>query len=1026
MDADRDRKRNKWHHEIDSATSRTRPSDERFPWKELREITNRYLDSKRKLTKSEKDQHITDLIQEHERKEVAIAACAHFLSVETLLMILNSDIRVEPGDNADPTSYFEAIIAAGHERPEALEKSDTVWAFHLISHLTSVKPTQSFSKDLETCVTLLVTRAGSAPQLDDHIRMIVGKICAMFMVELEDHKVKHQWMDAYNTTLWLRNLKTQLQRLPKRSNAKQLLDDSLPTWRAWASWRPHQARLRSLQEIPAHLVDPFQSLIDLEGPDFEFGEDPTLYECLVNRGVNILSYAAENGFELQPATQDGAYRLIERLMTVLSTVCRANSAGTLRALVRLCTKQPINAKMIQIVENLFCAKNDHLIKVALQAYAKTGDLRARDIEGVLGPDLSSKLIKLFSLMRRSPTAQSRKLYKDLFKALTLSGNSISDIWEVAAYVRKTTNDGAEACLQVLETCQAHPAEVAEVIIHGILHNVHTGEADCKAIKMIARSFDVAFDRNKALSKNNSQQVIEFYTSRHLELTAKAQRLEILRISLRAAKPVAAINLSKELEIRLPTTAEDWVSVLPSRIVNFVDIINDEVVEMRFPLDSATRLQRSGMGMQKDQSFSVLLFLDKKGMPAGFCAHFTNEIKVVSDEASHNPWMEMENGKASSPRHCCGRVNRFSYQVSRRLGQYFEERKDWSRPPLKDVYHFVKSLIKSLQSQCVVCGSPIGGSRLRSTTCIRSKCIEVFSHTSTRICLTELWDDPAVVELLLVAAYAAAKSDGPLGLLGNLRVSDSSEREEIYDTLTTMPRPADFVKHSKPGSRHDADGKLTKKELNPVYSKRLFQICHSYHGFLVSAEGSLRIPSMPGDQQFLLASAAPEKEAAFRAHFTTPGATSRVVFHGTPISRLYSILTTGLLNCSGTTLMAHGAVGGSGIYLAEDPHVAWRFGLQHRPSRGSDCWIGNHEYMTRYGVVLGCELVGDHTPISTQIPMSMMLNPGISPDNIFIVQDATMVMVRYVFLVRRNVQAPMAQHIAPAMMSVFTSLRSGVL
>lgn len=62
------------------------------------------------------------------------------------------------------------------------------------------------------------------------------------------------------------------------------------------------------------------------------------------------------------------------------------------------------------------------------------------------------------------------------------------------------------------------------------------------------------------------------------------------------------------------------------------------------------------------------------------------------------------------------------------------------------------------------------------------------------------------------------------------------------------------------------------------------------------------------------------------------------------------------------------------------------------------------------VLLGCELAGTHKFASS---------------NIYVLPDPTVITVRYVFLFPAGATAPIARHVAPAMQSAFSLIRSGL-
>jgi hypothetical protein len=91
-------------------------SNPEFPWAQLRQHTDAYLNKKKKgnLTQVEIEARLMTLMQRHTSKDVAIAACGHRLSPETLRALLVRDVNIDPGNVYGLRSYLQTIIAANH------------------------------------------------------------------------------------------------------------------------------------------------------------------------------------------------------------------------------------------------------------------------------------------------------------------------------------------------------------------------------------------------------------------------------------------------------------------------------------------------------------------------------------------------------------------------------------------------------------------------------------------------------------------------------------------------------------------------------------------------------------------------------------------------------------------------------------------------------------------------------------------------------------------------------------------------
>ena len=90
-----------------------------------------------------------------------------------------------------------------------------------------------------------------------------------------------------------------------------------------------------------------------------------------------------------------------------------------------------------------------------------------------------------------------------------------------------------------------------------------------------------------------------------------------------------------------------------------------------------------------------------------------------------------------------------------------------------------------------------------------------------------------------------------------------------------------------------------------------------------------LPSMGTTHQYLLVTAAPEKQEAFDALKREHG--SCFAFHGSPIENWHAILREGLKNMSGGQGQLHGAAYGAGVYLASNGSTSFGYCHHRDPS-----------------------------------------------------------------------------------------------
>jgi len=268
---------------------------------------------------------------------------------------------------------------------------------------------------------------------------------------------------------------------------------------------------------------------------------------------------------------------------------------------------------------------------------------------------------------------------------------------------------------------------------------------------------------------------------------------------------------------------------------------------------------------------------------------------------------------------------------------------------------------------------------RSAYCHQQACNTLLRQTHLEVRLPDIRHDPAVVDLLLTLVHAAATSSN-MALLPGCPITTGPN---ILQALNSMPATSTLQISSGLSA--------SVKRLSASTEAPLSWTCTSYRGFPTFATGVLKIPSMPGAHQFVLANTFPDKQKGFAAHGTQK--LSRVVFHSTSLDRVYAILCEVLKICDG-----------QGIYTAKDPSMS--LGYSRPPGLG---WPASNYKNAR--VLLGCELSGAHST-----PAEML--------GIHVVTDLSMLMVRYVFLIPAGFSCPIRAHVEPAMEIAFASLRLG--
>jgi hypothetical protein len=571
------------------------------------------------------------------------------------------------------------------------------------------------------------------------------------------------------------------------------------------------------------------------------------------------------------------------------------------------------------------------------------------------------------------------------------GHNAKDICQALYILTETTRDVHRAYLRVVEAYQGPSPQVVPALLVGWLRNPDLSHVDRRALQALGNVLGIRLDDDsitKALESADG-----YVTNQVASLLTEAECLGRLRRSLKAMDREGTSALLAELGIEDTTSLlEDEIARLPGELVDVVELVSEDVVELHFPLTHHTALQRAGMGASSSQSLIMRLVVGNSSLLSGFCMHFDNELKALANFNGHSPSLVLDDSSDGGTSFCHGHVNRAKY----RLGHILSHHLLRGLKSLEEIYNFLKLSLDNLSQSCIVCGVPHGVRLRRSTVCQKPSCFATFLLCANfNIQLYDLRADIQVGDLLLTAVQAAATS-GNMDLLPECQVESLEEVTQILDRLPSITT----IQASK--DLHAVFDPLgTPSEL---FLKWIFT---NYGGFLVSASGQMRIPSMPGAYQFLLANTAPHLEKAFAAQMRD--LPTKVVFHGTSLERLYAILCQGLRVCSGSPLQSHGAAYGDGIYVAEEPATALGYATAYTARAGWNGWHSNT--FNRARVLLGCEASG-HIPGQRH--------------SMHVIADPNMLILRYIFLMPEGARAPIARHIVPAMTSVFASLRSGSL
>lgn len=169
---------------------------------------------------------------------------------------------------------------------------------------------------------------------------------------------------------------------------------------------------------------------------------------------------------------------------------------------------------------------------------------------------------------------------------------------------------------------------------------------------------------------------------------------------------------------------------------------------------------------------------------------------------------------------------------------------------------------------------------------------------------------------------------------------------------------------------------TEEHLKSLFSSHamLGWVCSAHRNLLVLATGDMVIPGFASSVlQFIVREPNKTLRVAFEKEKAKTKAKSTVLFHGTPLANLLSILWEGFRT-----------TGPSGPYLwmASYPQYSYTF-INPRPSTTVGGQWKNSPY-AQYGALLGCEVVGMGREVGAQ--------------TVHTFKSKDMAIVRYVFLV----------------------------
>ncbi|KAB5583523.1 hypothetical protein GE09DRAFT_946856 [Coniochaeta sp. 2T2.1] len=581
---------------------------------------------------------------------------------------------------------------------------------------------------------------------------------------------------------------------------------------------------------------------------------------------------------------------------------------------------------------------------------------------------------------RSPTA----VHDRILQYLQPSKQIISQVCEVLGAYNRTSEVGQRAYASLLTRHRlprtAWPRSASESLLVALGQSRGIQHGDTTALNALADLLGLSI----AVNNSGFAMARNIFLADYARVIDIAVKLEAVRLTLRVHNPSRTSRFLSTLGVEDARGCVD--SDIPEDMGDTIEALGDRSYELCFPLTHLKDHQKLGNGINLVSR--MLLVRVSLQQNASFCIHSYPDDDQKGQY--HTPWSSTRGPPQGTI--CTAKPTLFTHILGITIRSFLSD----GQRDLRKLYELVLSTLNSPNDKCFLCHDPLGTKLWKPSTC--TTCA-VTTTLPVEVAASHLLADPPVLDFLLTCVYSAAGDTSALDLLPNCPVPKSSLKA-VIDSFPPLPKDAP-VSTLLSSIRSPGVHSLNRVTL-------LSWLGTSFRGLMLTAPESARVPLMPGAHQFLMLNSSPEREATFSNRLitgtgstSTAPATTGVVFHGTPATRLFKVLTEGLRNMSNTPFMAHGASHGSGIYLAGEPSMSLGYSGGTGVTWKNSAWCGRQ-------VLLGCELAG-HTASSYHV-----------------IPDEGRVLVRYVFLCPAGFRAPQARLVDGAMKMTYAALRSGVL
>jgi hypothetical protein len=219
---------------------------------------------------------------------------------------------------------------------------------------------------------------------------------------------------------------------------------------------------------------------------------------------------------------------------------------------------------------------------------------------------------------------------------------------------------------------------------------------------------------------------------------------------------------------------------------------------------------------------------------------------------------------------------------------------------------------------------------------------------------------------LAAKGAKEDSNQPDHTVVNLLITMFHASERIWHKCQTPPAPS--VAALKAGL-NVIPAFLSSNQLRAASSTSTMSgnilrwICGEFGEKIIPAGGDLRISGMPKSYfQFIVIRQDPDLQKLFDMDVAAASSKSMLLFHGTGLTSLVSVLSEGFTPTQDTGF-------GKGLFMSENPSQSYDYAYFRRLSPGTS-WT-NSPYSS-FGVLLGCEVAGNAERLMMKDPILTLL------------------------------------------------------